>query len=154
VLRHAYPLRDADLDRRGCLRTSTYHALLGDARTSLLERAGLADGGDVVLAHVELEHRHAVRLGDDEVVVAVGITRVGRSSIGFRHDIALRDGTVAAAGSSVIVAWDTAARRSRVLGAAELRALAALTRRAPPPPPGAARRQRRTPPPAASPPSR
>jgi acyl-CoA thioester hydrolase len=50
--------------------------------------------------------------------------RLGRTSVTVTHEIRLPDGTLAAEGTSVLVAWDGEARRSRPLGEDERAVLA------------------------------
>jgi acyl-CoA thioesterase FadM len=68
-----------------------------------------------VLARIELDHLHEIRRDHSPVAVVLRVEAVGRSSVTIAHDIVLPDGTVAAKGSSVLVAWDRDARRSRPL---------------------------------------
>jgi acyl-CoA thioester hydrolase len=110
-------VRWRDLDMLGHLNQAVYHELLEEGRAGLFE----ALGHDLafVLARVELDHRHEVRRDHGHVDVVVRPSRVGRSSVTVDHVIELPDGTVAAEGRSVLVAWDPAARRSRALTEAE-----------------------------------
>jgi acyl-CoA thioesterase FadM len=50
----------------------------------------------------------------------VRLGRVGRSSLRLEHEVRLPDGTLAASGHTVLVAWDPATRRKRLLSAVEL----------------------------------
>ena len=117
-------LRWRDLDFLGHLNQAVYHELLEEGRGALFERLGVMDEGFFfVLARVELDHRNEVRREQSPVTVALRVEAVGRSSVTVAHDIVLPDGTVAAAGRSVLVAWDRDARRSRPLTGAERTAL-------------------------------
>ena len=51
--------------------------------------------------------------------VVCRVERLGRTSVVVANEIRLPDGTIAADGRSVMVAWDVAARRSRALTDAE-----------------------------------
>ncbi len=51
------------------------------------------------------------------------LAHVGTSSIRLDHEVRLLDGTLAASGKTVLVAWDPATRRKRVLSEAEVTAL-------------------------------
>ena len=105
---------------QGHLNQAVYHELLEEGRGALFERLGVLENGFFfVLARVELDHRREVRRQDSPVTVALRVEAVGRSSITVAHDIVLPDGAVAAEGSSVLVAWDRDARRSRPLTDAE-----------------------------------
>src|SRR5215207_9394262 len=117
-------LRWRDLDFLGHLNQAVYHELLEEGRGALFERLGVMDEGFFfVLARVELDHRSEVRREHSPVTVALRVEAVGRSSVTVAHDIVLPDGTVAAAGRSVLVAWDRDARGARPLTGAERAAL-------------------------------
>lgn len=118
-------LRWRDLDFLGHLNQAVYHELLEEGRGALFERLGvMRTGFFFVLARVELDHRHEIRRDDGPVTVVLRVEAVGRSSVTVWHEIALRDGTVAAEGRSVLVAWDREARRSRPLTEGERAQLA------------------------------
>ena len=78
-----------------------------------------------MLVRVELDYRHEVRRDHGSVEVLMRVERVGGKSVTLAHDIVLPDGTVAASGASVLVAWDPHARGSRALTDDERAALAA-----------------------------
>jgi len=119
------PLRRRDLDELGHVNQSVYHELLEEARGALfaplIEQSG---GFAFVLARIELDYRHEVRLADREVEIATRVVKLGRTSVTVTHEIRLPDGTLAAEGTSVLVAWDGEARRSRPLSEAERAVLA------------------------------
>jgi len=118
------PIRWRDLDLLGHVNQSVYHELLEEGRGALFERLGVMDEGFFfVLARVELDHRNEVRREHSPVTVALRVEAVGRSSVTVAHDLVLPDGTVAAAGRSVLVAWDRDARGARPLTGAERAAL-------------------------------
>jgi acyl-CoA thioester hydrolase len=109
-------LRWRDLDFLGHLNQAVYHELLEEGRAALFKRLGMMRGGFFfVLARVELDHRHEVRRDHSPVAIVLRVESVGRSSVTVAHEIELPDGTVAAEGCSVLVAWDREARRSRPL---------------------------------------
>jgi acyl-CoA thioester hydrolase len=109
-------LRWRDLDSLGHLNQAVYHELLEEGRGALFQRLGVIDTGFFfVLARIELDHLHEIRREHSPVAVVLRVQAVGRSSVTIAHDIVLPDGTVAAKGSSVLVAWDRDARRSRPL---------------------------------------
>jgi acyl-CoA thioester hydrolase len=113
-------LRWRDLDYLGHLNQAVYHELLEEGRGALFERLGVMETGFFfVLARVELDHRHEVRRDHSPVAVVLRVEAVGRSSVTVRHEIVLPDGTVAAEGRSVLVAWDREQRRSRPLEESE-----------------------------------
>ena len=109
-------IRWRDLDMLGHLNQAVYHEFLEEGRAGLFER--IAPFGDVafVLARVELDYRSEVRRDHEHVDVVVRVERVGGSSITVAHEVVLPDGTIAAEGRSVLVAWDPATRGSRKLG--------------------------------------
>jgi acyl-CoA thioester hydrolase len=85
----------------------------------------MTDDESFVLARVELEYRREIRREAGHVDVVVRVARVGRSSYAVDHEIVLPDGTVAATGRSVLVAWDARERRGRPLSDRERRELGA-----------------------------
>lgn len=107
-------VRWRDLDMLGHLNQSVYHELLEEGRAGLFHQLEALDA--FVLARVELDYKAEVTRDHSPVEVVVRLTRVGTSSVTVDHDILRSDGTVAAAGSSVLVAWDPSGRRSRPLG--------------------------------------
>jgi acyl-CoA thioester hydrolase len=111
------------MDMLGHLNQAVYHELLEEGRGALV---ALLPGGEhfrFVLARVELDYRHEVRRDHERVDVTTRVERVGRTSITAAQTIALPDGTVAAEGISILVAWDPEARGSRELSEAERAAL-------------------------------
>ena len=110
-------VRWRDLDLLGHLNQSVYHELLEEGRAGLFERLDALEA--FVLARVELDYRAEVRREHGPVEVAVRLAAVGRSSVTVDHDVLRADGTLAATGRSVLVAWDPAERRSRPLGDTE-----------------------------------
>jgi acyl-CoA thioester hydrolase len=121
-VRTTVPLRWRDLDLLGHLNQAVYHELLEEGRGALFARLE-EQGFPFVLAHVELDYRSEVRKDHGHVDVVSRVERVGRTSVTIAERIELPDGAVAAEGMSVLVAWDTEARRSRELSAAERSAL-------------------------------
>lgn len=118
------PIRWRDLDLLGHINQAVYHELLEEARGALL--ASLGDQAfPFVLARVELDYRHEIRRDHGEVEVVARVENIGTSSLTVSHEVLLLDGTVAAEGSSVFVAWDPRARTSRPLSDAERAALQA-----------------------------
>lgn len=121
-------LRWRDMDMLGHLNQSVYHELLEEGRAALITEIAHRVGGDpthgaYVLAHVDLDYRHEVRKDHREVEVIVRLAQVGKSSLHLEHEIRLPDGTLAASGKTVLVAWDPTTRGKRMLTEAELTAL-------------------------------
>lgn len=75
--------------------------------------------------HASIDYRREIALGTRSVVVRTRIAEVGRSSVRFEHELLGPDGEAAATASSVLVAWDPEARRSRPVTDGERRALTA-----------------------------
>jgi len=121
-------LRWRDMDMLGHLNQSVYHELLEEGRAALMTEIARRVGGDnahgaFVLAHVDLDYHAEVRKDHGEVEVIVRLAHVGTSSLRLEHEVRLPDGTSAASGETVLVAWDTARRAKRALTEAELAAL-------------------------------
>jgi acyl-CoA thioester hydrolase len=116
------------MDMLGHLNQSVYHELLEEGRaalvTEIIRRVGVEQvRGGYVLAHIDLDYHAEVRKDHDQVEIGVRVVRVGTSSITLEHEVRLPDGTVAASGTTVLVAWDPVARTKRPLSEAELAAL-------------------------------
>jgi acyl-CoA thioester hydrolase len=121
-------LRWRDMDMLGHLNQSVYHELLEEGRAAvmweLMRRAGNDNiPGTYVLAHVDLDYHTEVRKDHGEVEIVVTVSGVGNSSFRLRHELRLPDGTVAASGETVMVAWDPRSRGKRALTEAERTAL-------------------------------
>jgi acyl-CoA thioester hydrolase len=119
------PIRWRDLDMLGHLNQAVYHELLEEARGTLFASLGDVAGFPFVLVRVELDYRTEVRRDHDYVEAVARVTGVGRTSITAAQEIRLPDGTVAADGSCVMVAWDGDSRSARELSEAERDALEA-----------------------------
>jgi acyl-CoA thioester hydrolase len=121
------PLRHRDIDVLGHVNQAVYHELLEEVREALVRRAlpDLPFTG-YVLAHVELDYRHEVRMSDRQLIGECRVAALGSSRIELEHRLRLDDGTVAVEGRAVLVAWDEQARRSRPLTDDERAALTAL----------------------------
>jgi acyl-CoA thioester hydrolase len=123
-------LRWRDMDMLGHLNQSVYHELLEEGRAALMTDVVRRAGGEgahgvFVLAHVDLDYHTEVRRDHGTVDVVVRVIDVGTSSVRLQHEVRLPDGTVAASGVTVIVAWDPAKRGKRALSDAERTALSA-----------------------------
>jgi acyl-CoA thioester hydrolase len=115
------PVRWRDLDQLGHLNQAVYHELLEEGRGALLARDG--DDFRFAIVHVELDYRNEVRRDHGWVEVVSQVTQVGRTSVTIEEQIVLPDGTVAAEGKSVLVAWDMDARAGREISEAERESL-------------------------------
>jgi len=121
-------LRWRDMDMLGHLNQAVYHELLEEGRVALISALVRRVGGErtrggYVVAHVDLDYHAEVRKDHGEVDIVVRVAHVGTSSFRLEHEVRLPDGAVAASGTTVIVAWDPAARGKRALSEAELAAL-------------------------------
>ena len=116
-------LRWRDMDMLGHLNQSVYHELLEEGRAELFSVTMPGGGFPFVLARVELDHLAEVRHDHGTVDVVVRVLDVGGSSVTIENEIVLPDGTQAASGRAVLVAWDAQARRSRPLTDEERTAL-------------------------------
>ncbi len=119
------PIRWRDLDVLGHLNQAVYHEYLEEGRAALMASLGEGNRFPFVLARVELDYRAEVRRSHREVEVVARVERVGTKSLTVSHEVVLPDGTVAASGASVFVAWDVDARGARALTEAEREALEA-----------------------------
>jgi acyl-CoA thioester hydrolase len=118
------PLTDEDMDQLGHLNQARYHGFLGTARAKLLSGSAERDERVAfVVARVELDYLHEVRMADGHVDVRAKITRIGEKSVTIENEIRRPDGTVAARGLAIMVAWDDVERRSRQVTDAERAAL-------------------------------
>ena len=118
-------VRWRDLDMLGHLNQAVYHEFLEEGRAELFSTFASLRDFAFVLARVELDYKHEVTRGHGHVEVVVRPASVGRSSVVVANDIVLPDGTVAATGTSVLVAWDPSARGKRALSDGEREALLA-----------------------------
>lgn len=113
-------IRWRDLDPLGHVNQAVYHELLEEGRSAFMARSA---SFLFVLAHIELDFRSEVRKDHEAVVVVTSAERIGTTSVTLNERIEHLDGTVAAAGQSVLVAWDPETRRARPLSDDERAAL-------------------------------
>ena len=123
-LRTELPLRHRDIDALGHVNQAVFHELLEEVRAAFFH-ATLPDlpFTGYVLAHVELDYRHEVRIDDRYVIGECRVAELGRSRVELENRLRLPDGTVAVEGRAVLVAWDEETRRSRELTESERAAL-------------------------------
>ncbi len=119
------PIRWRDLDMLGHLNQAVYHELLEEARGALFASLGDIGGFPFVLVRVELDYKNEARRDHGHVDVVARVSQVGRTSITAAHEVLLPDGTVAAEGKCVMVAWDASNRSAREVSSAERDALEA-----------------------------
>ena len=116
------PIRWRDLDLLGHVNQSVYHEILEEGRGALFTTLE-ENSFPFVLVHVEVDYRSEVRRDHGYVEVVSRVGKVGSKSVTVEERIELPDGTIAAEGSSVLVAWDPSERVSRELSAGERAAL-------------------------------
>jgi acyl-CoA thioesterase FadM len=115
-------LRLKDMDRLGHLNNSGYHDFFFEVRSALMDSVR-TENERFVVARVEVEFLHEVRLADEYVEVTARSIAVGHKSIKLEQEMRLPNGTLAARSLVFVVAWDVAARRSRPLATHERAAL-------------------------------
>ena len=95
-VRAVVALRHRDIDALGHVNQAVYHEFLEELRSAFFSQAlpELPFTG-YVLAHVELDYRHEVRIEDRQLTGECHAGRLGRSSIELVHRLLLDDGTVA-----------------------------------------------------------
>ena len=121
-------LRWRDMDMLGHLNQAVYHELLEEGRAGLFASLGDGAGIPFVLARVELDYKREIRRDHGTIDVVVRVSRVGRTSVTVEHELVRADGVLAAAWTSVLVAWDVEARGPRELTEADRLMLAGPTR--------------------------
>jgi acyl-CoA thioester hydrolase len=115
-------LRWRDMDMQGHVHQAVYHEFLDAGRSELLLRLA-GENFPWVVAHVDLDYRHEVRLDAGTVDVVSWVEKVGVKSVAVGQEVRRPDGIVAASGRSVLVAWEADARVSRPLSDRERDAL-------------------------------
>ncbi len=110
------PLRWRDLDHQGHVYHATVLTLLDEARTIWLASAlGVEAPDSYVVARVEVDYVGEIRHEDARVVVGLGVTRVGRTSLTTREVARTPDGREVVRAAVVAVLWDRARGRPRPL---------------------------------------
>jgi acyl-CoA thioester hydrolase len=123
-------LRWRDVDMLGHLNRSVDHELLEEGRGGLMSEIARMAGnshahGVFVLVHGDLDYHAEVRKDHEHVEVVVRPAHVGNTSLRMEHEVRLPDATVAASGTTIVVAWDPASRGKREITQAERAALVA-----------------------------
>jgi acyl-CoA thioester hydrolase len=118
-------IRWRDMDAYGHVNNGVYLNFLEEARDRWVQDTlgAVADTWDFVLARVAIDFRHELKQDDDEVIVRVELSAIGRSSLRTREEIRTLEGTLAAEAESVVVPRDSATGRSRPLTHEERAAL-------------------------------
>ncbi|MEP9352128.1 thioesterase family protein [Xanthobacter sp. KR7-65] len=122
-------IRYGDTDMLGHVNNAVFSTFLETGRTRLLlhPRTFAPPGTGFALVRLVLDYRAEMRW-PGEAHIGTGVTGVGRSSISLAQAI-FQDGTCMATGETVIVLFDTTARRSLPLPDDVRAALEALAMR-------------------------
>ena len=106
--------RWTDFDALGHITHAAYPVYLDEARDAVLTATvGPFTEFAWVIAHVSIDYKREIVQGTREVIVRSRIAEVGRTSITFEQEVLGPDGEIAAACTSVLVAWDPDARAAR-----------------------------------------
>jgi acyl-CoA thioester hydrolase len=108
--------RWTDFDALGHITHAAYPVYLDEARDAVLTATvGPFSEFAWVIAHVSIDYKRELVQGTREVVVRSRIAEVGRTSLTFEQEVVGPDGEVAAACTSVLVAWDPDVRAARAI---------------------------------------
>ena len=106
--------RWTDFDALGHITHAAYPVYLDEARDAVLTATvGPFTEFAWVIAHASIDYKREIVQGAREVVVRSRIADVGRTSITFEQEVVGPGGEIAAACTSVLVAWDGEARAAR-----------------------------------------
>ena len=106
--------RWTDFDALGHITHAAYPIYLDEARDAVLTATvGPFTEFAWVIAHVSIDYKREIVQGTREVIVRSRIAEVGRTSLTFEQEVVGPGGEVAAACTSVLVAWDPDARAAR-----------------------------------------
>jgi acyl-CoA thioester hydrolase len=124
IVRRTVGLRWRDIDPLGHLTQSVYHEILEEGRSEMMAELSRRTGGDgeinhFVLARVEMDYRSEVRHDAGALDVIVEVLSVGTASVRVGYELRRPDGSPAASGEAVMVAWDPVARGKRPISDAE-----------------------------------
>ncbi len=128
------PVQWGDQDAFGHVNNTAYFRWFESGRIAYMTRVGLIDlyrAAQIgpVLASITCDYRRQVKF-PDTVSVGVSVTRIGRSSIGFKHAIKSRGaGAIVAEATSTIVVFDHRANQSHAVPPEIRSAIEALEQR-------------------------
>jgi len=118
TFRFAHPIevRYADLDPQRHVNNATLFSYLEQARARYLQHLGLWNGMDfddigIIVAEAGATFTEPIAY-TDEVVVEVGVTRLGNKSLELNYLVRTSDGRGLATGRTVLVAYDYRQARS------------------------------------------
>ena len=114
---HRESVRFRDLDGMGHVNNAVFMTYMESARLAFLRSLGLGHNPleGLILARAEVDFRSPIELGQ-EVEIGVRPGRIGRKSFDLEHEVRA-DGTLAAEGKFVLVAYDYTTASSRELPA-------------------------------------
>ncbi len=119
------PLRFRDLDAYGHVYHAEFLTLLDEARSRWVDRLGLGDQIDFVLARMEIDWVDPLGPQDTAVRAEFEVEAVGSKSLTLSETVFAADGRVVARSRSVTVRWDRASGTSLALTPTERQALQA-----------------------------
>ncbi len=114
---HLIEVRYGDLDPQGHVNNAKFLTYIEQARVFYLKQLKLWEGGSfmnmgVILADIQLTFHKAIEFGD-QVRAGVRVSRLGNKSMTAEYRLEdVRDESLYATGTSVLVAYDYHARRS------------------------------------------
>jgi acyl-CoA thioester hydrolase len=114
---HLIEVRYGDLDPQGHVNNAKFLTYMEQARVFYLKQLKLWEGGSfldigIILADVQITFRKAIQFGDP-IRIGVRVSKVGIKSMTSEYCIEdVRDESIFATGSSVLVAYDYHNRRS------------------------------------------
>lgn len=116
--RTEHELRYSDTDAQGHINNGVSATLMETCRVTLLRGGGLKTrfNNSFVLARNEIDFL-AEMFWPGNVTAAIGVERIGSTSISFRQAV-FRDGVCVSAGRAVVVAFDGKTRRPTMLAEA------------------------------------
>jgi acyl-CoA thioester hydrolase len=122
-----YPvsIRYSDLDPQWHVNNARFLAYCETARLQYIRKLGLFDGKNFnalpfIVADVHVSYKQPIE-PDDEVVVSMGVTKIGNKSVVMEYDVTTPDGSVLyATAETVMVAYDYHEKKS-IPVSAELR---------------------------------
>ena len=119
---HYFPMevRFADIDSQSHVNNVAIMVYVESARTRYYQESGTWDGKDmsdlgVVVASIQCDYLEPILYGQ-EIRVGMKVARIGNKSLRYRFQVESADGQTAfARGEYVVVAYDHAAGRARVV---------------------------------------
>jgi acyl-CoA thioester hydrolase len=125
VFERRVPVRWRDSDGLGHVNHAVFLTYLEIGRDSFYEQ--VFNDTVYVVARIEIDFRHEVRVADHEITVQITPERLGTTSLTTRETVLTASGQVAAQARVVTVRWDADQRTSAPFTEAERTRLAAMT---------------------------